>query len=79
MLGSAGAGGGARRTVRLVRGPRGQMMDARKVMGWVAAADGSRAVCPRCEGRAFIRLSEVRGPLHDSGSLSVPSLQWAPL
>ena len=61
-LGNVWAGGMARRTVRLVKGPRGQMMDARKVMGWVTAADGSRAVCPRCEGRAFIRLSEVRGP-----------------
>lgn len=69
MLGAACAGVVARRTVRLVKGPRGQMMDARKVMGWITAADGSRAVCPRCEGAAFIRLSEVRGPSRDPRAL----------
>ena len=35
------------------------MVDARKIMGWVAAPDGTRVVCPRCEGRAFVRLGEV--------------------
>ena len=35
------------------------MVDARRIAGWVTAPDGSRAVCPRCEGRAFIRLGEV--------------------
>ena len=45
--------------MRLVRGPGGQMMDARKISGWVTAPDGSRVVCPRCEGRAFIQLGEV--------------------
>jgi hypothetical protein len=49
--------------VRLVKGPGGKMVDARKIMGWVAAPDGTRVVCPRCEGQAFIRLGEV-GPWH---------------
>jgi len=35
------------------------MVDARKIAGWVTAPDGSRVVCPRCEGRAFISLGEV--------------------
>ena len=55
----AGGAQGHRRTVWLVKGPGGQMVDARKIMGWVAAPDGTRVVCPRCEGRAFIRLGEV--------------------
>lgn len=68
----AGATGSARRTVRLVRGPGGQMVDARRIAGWVTAPDGSRAVCPRCEGRAFIRLGEVRDML-----TSCFEVQWA--
>ena len=36
------------------------MVDARRIAGWVTAPDGRRAVCPRCEGSAFIRLGEVR-------------------
>lgn len=49
--------------MRLVRGPGGQMVDARRISGWITAPDGSRAVCPRCEGTAFIRLGEVRDAL----------------
>ena len=45
--------------MRLVKGPGGEMVDARKIAGWVTASDGSREVCPRCEGRAFIQLGEV--------------------
>ena len=52
------------------------MMDARRIAGWVTAPDGSRAVCPRCEGRAFIRLGEVRNLLMSlcSGSRDAHSL-----
>lgn len=51
---------GPRKTVRLVKGPGGQMMDASKVAGWVVLPDGQRTVCPRCQGAAFIRLDDVR-------------------
>ena len=46
--------------MRLVKGPGGRMVDARKLAGWVTMPDGERAVCPRCEGEAFIRLNGVR-------------------
>ncbi len=42
-----------------MRGPKGEMMDARRVAGWVTLPDGQRTVCPRCEGQAFIRAKGV--------------------
>ena len=61
-----GAEGRQSSTVRLVRGPGGRMVDARKLAGWVTAPDGRQMPCPRCEGEAFIRLNGVRVLQHDA-------------